>query len=264
MKTNLFPLLLLCFLVASCNTNQTSSQKNQDQKEAKAAQETSTPYPAAPPPTTIEAPRPANGIDISKFQGDEINTLSAQADGFSFVICKATEGITYTDPDFKRNWQTIPQDGFIRGAYHFYRTADDPNAQAQNYLSVIKNLAKNDLPPIVDVEGAGIDKSQSVAEIQKDLLTFLQTIEAQMNRKPMIYTDLPTGNKYLGADEFSNFALWMAYYVDVDTPKLPTAWKNTSWKFWQKSSSYQVDGQDNDFDVFNGDQAALLEFIQSY
>ena len=264
MKAQFLPMLLLCFLLASCNSNQKPAHEKPHADDVATEQETSTPYPSTPPPSTVEAPRLANGIDISKFQGDEINTLSAQADGFSFVICKATEGRTYVDPNFKHNWEAIPKDGFIRGAYHFYRSADDPNAQAQLFLRTIGDLPENDLPPIVDVEGAGIDQSQSVEEIQKDLLEFLQAIEAQTNRKPMIYTDLPTGNKYLAADEFSNFALWMAYYEDVDAPPLPKAWAASSWKFWQKSSSYQVDKMNNDFDVFNGDQAALLEFIRKY
>ena len=61
------------------------------------------------------------GIDVSDFQGDEVDFLDKQKDSLSFVICKATEGITYTDPEFQNNWKTIPEKGFIRGAYHFYR-----------------------------------------------------------------------------------------------------------------------------------------------
>jgi lysozyme len=59
------------------------------------------------------------GIDISKFQGNEINQLNKQTDQLTFIICKATEGITYTDPDFKTNWPMIQSKGYVRGAYHF-------------------------------------------------------------------------------------------------------------------------------------------------
>lgn len=79
------------------------------------------------------------GIDISKYQGDEVAFLDKQKDSLSFIICKATEGITYT----------------------------------------------------------------------------------------------------------------------------PLAWKNKGWYFWQKTSSYKVDGTTNDFDVFNGGKEDLNHFIEN-
>lgn len=206
----------------------------------------------------------ASGIDLSKFQGTEIDLLQANKDSLSFVICKATEGITYTDPQFQNNWTMIPKQGFIRGAYHFYRTADDPTKQAENFIQAISDIASTDLPPIVDFEGAGIDTSQSVETIQKDLMTFLEIVNTKLNRKVMIYTDHPTGNKYLNNPTFSNYALWIAWYPKTEAPEIPVAWKNESWTFWQKSSSYQIDHQKNDFDIFKGDQEALEEFIKTY
>jgi lysozyme len=71
------------------------------------------------------------GIDISHHQNNEIDYISKTLDSLSFVICKATEGVTYTDPLFSKNWKTIKARGFIRGAYHFYRSDDDPIAQVQ-------------------------------------------------------------------------------------------------------------------------------------
>lgn len=56
----------------------------------------------------------------------------------------------------------IPEPGFIRGGYHFYRSIDDPVKQAANYVNAISDLKPTDIAPIVDFEGGGIDKSQSV------------------------------------------------------------------------------------------------------
>lgn len=217
----------------------------------------------ATPAATVDT-KPAYGIDISKFQGDEIDLLDQQQDSLSFVICKATEGITYTDPSFKNNWKTIPEKGFIRGAYHFYRTVDDPKKQAANFLNAIKDIQANDIPPIVDFEGAGIDPSQSIGTIQDGLKIFLNTIEEKLNRKPMIYTDIPTGNKYLDNPIFGDYALWIALYEDLEQPKLPLAWNDKQWSFWQKESDYAIGKQKNDFDVFNGDLDDLTSFIQTY
>ena len=38
------------------------------------------------------------GIDISHHQNNEIDFISKTSDSLSFVICKATEGVTYTEP----------------------------------------------------------------------------------------------------------------------------------------------------------------------
>jgi len=203
------------------------------------------------------------GIDISKYQGDEIDFISKKTDSLNFVICKATEGITYTDPDFTHNWTTIAEKKFIRGAYHFYRCNDDPIAQAKNYLNAIANLQHTDFPPIIDFEEGGIDKSQSVEQIQATLLIFINEIEKELKRKPIIYTDVNTGNEYLNKPAFSNYPLWIANYNNKKQPDLPTTWENTKWVLWQKSASYKIGSTANDFDIFNGNLTALEAFIKT-
>jgi len=203
------------------------------------------------------------GIDISKYQGDEVDFINKKTDSLQFIICKATEGITYTDPNFAHNWTTISEKKFIRGAYHFYRCNDDPIAQAKNYLSAIANLKSTDFPPIIDFEEGGIDKSQSVEQIQSTLLIFINEIETKLKRKPIIYTDVNTGNKYLNKTAFASYPLWIANYNNKKQPDLPTTWKNTKWILWQKSASYKIGTTVNDFDVFNGSLSNLQKFIKA-
>lgn len=207
---------------------------------------------------------PAYGIDVSKFQGNEIDFLNQQKSDLTFVICKATEGITYTDPTFANNWKMIAQKGFIRGAYHFYRSKDNPILQAKNFMHAIAELKATDIPPIVDIEGAGIDNDQSIEKVQQSLSAFLEEIENELQRKPVIYTNIPIGNKYLDNEVFSEYALWIALYENLEQPKLPKVWENTGWKFWQKSSTYELKQEKNDFDVFHGDREELVNFIQTY
>jgi lysozyme len=204
------------------------------------------------------------GIDISHYQGDEIDliTRSKNNDSIQFIICKATEGITYTDPDFKNNWNMISENGFIKGAYHFYISRDNPEDQAANFLNAIKDLKKTDITPIVDFEEGSIDTSQSISDIQNNLLRFLSIIETKTNRKPMIYTDDTTGNTYLTLPEFSNYPLWIANYTTLDAPNLPTVWEEKVWDFWQKSDDYDINNIENDFDIFNGNLKDLQTFIK--
>lgn len=204
------------------------------------------------------------GIDISKYQGDEVDLMSKNKDSLKFIICKATEGITYTDPDFDNNWKVISENGYVKGAYHFYRCNDDAQSQADNFLNAIASIKSTDIPPIVDFEEGSIDASLSTADIQTNLLTFLSIIEKQTNRKPMIYTDINTGNAYLDSSEFSNYPLWVANYTDAVQPDLPKAWKDKGWDFWQQSDDYTIDVTTNDFDIFNGNLNDLRVFIKTH
>ncbi|MFT7250898.1 MAG: lysozyme, partial [Flavobacterium sp.] len=203
------------------------------------------------------------GIDISHHQNNDIDSISKSTDSLSFVICKATEGVTYTDPLFLKNWITIKERGFLRGAYHFYHSEDDPLAQATFFLKTIAGIENTDIPPIIDFEEGGIDKSQSVDEIQSSLKIFINEIEKQLKCRPIIYTDFNTGNKYLNNTDFSDYALWIANYNGKKSPDLPDTWKKKGWLIWQRKSTYKLDSQNNDFDVFNGQLLEFKEFIRN-
>jgi lysozyme len=205
------------------------------------------------------------GIDISRFQGDELaSSTFKNIDSLKFVICKATEGITYTDPKFTSNWKTLKNENIIRGAYHFYYTKDDPIQQANHFLNTLTSLSELDLPPILDFEDTSIDSKDDIAKIQRNMLLFLKTIEGKTNRTPILYTNNSTANTYLNDSQFAKYPLWIADYKSITTPKLPEIWKNKGWSFWQKSSEYKIGSITNDLDVFNGNLQALKKFIKQH
>lgn len=203
-----------------------------------------------------------SGIDISHFQGNEIDSLTKNGTQLNFVICKATEGVTYTDPDFKTNWAMIKQQGFVRGAYHFYHCADDPTQQANNFLTAVGTFETSDLPPIVDFEENSIDQTCNKTTIQQNLLQFLTILQQKTGKKPILYTDNNIGNAQLTNPSFANYPLWIADYNSGTAPAVPLVWKNVSWTLWQKTQSYSLENFTNDFDVFNGDTNAFTKLIQ--
>jgi lysozyme len=70
-------------------------------------------------------------IDISNYQtGLDID--QAGREGYSAVICKATEGVSYRDPRFDTFIPQVKAAGLIPGAYHFLR-ASDGAAQARAF-----------------------------------------------------------------------------------------------------------------------------------
>jgi lysozyme len=191
------------------------------------------------------------GIDVSHAQ-QTVDWNEVRQAGKVFVFIKATDGITYTDPLFAANWSGAKAAGLLRGAYHFYETNDDPAAQAENFLNVVK-LEPGDLPPVVDIERT--KGGESAGQIVRDLQTWLDMIERATGRVPILYTG-PGYWDSLGTSAFGRYPLWVAEY-GVQSPKLPAGW--ASWAFWQFSESGTVAGIAGavDLDLFNGSLAEL-------
>jgi len=201
------------------------------------------------------------GIDVSKWQGTVRWDLVKQS-GISFAYAKATGGITYTDPEFKNNWNGMRETGLLRGAYHFFYAKDDPEAQANHFVQTLKqNTVKpDDLPPVLDVEITdGMDK----AKIAERVLICLKAIENGLGQKPIVYTDPGFANEYLTDKALGKYRLWIADY-GVKAPTIPQAWKGKTWTMWQHTQTGEVDGVYGhvDLDVFNGSQKDLMALIQ--
>jgi len=200
------------------------------------------------------------GIDISHHNGDMVSRLTNH-DSITFVLCKATEGISYVDPYLAVNWNMISQKNLLLGVYHFYKTADDPIHQATFFLSEIEKHGKPDLPLVIDIESGSLPKSnsnnKSKTQIQDELHKCLTHIEAQTGRKPMIYTGRSFANRYLNDEKFSQFPLWLADYNK--RPKTPTAWVDAGYRIWQKTDNYPIEHSHLDFDVFHGKLSDLLQ-----
>lgn len=198
------------------------------------------------------------GIDISRYQGNLVTDITT-SDGLHFAICKATQGVTYVDPDFRLNWNTITEKGLIRGAYHFYICSDDPVQQAQHFSNTINDIQKDDIAPVLDIEQGSMSSTTNVTQMQKDILTFLQNVEKQTGRKPILYTDYAFAQQYLMSPAFAVYDLWLAEYSGAPEPKVPEAWKAKGFKIWQKSDSYDVNSQQIDYDVHFGTVAELTK-----
>ena len=192
------------------------------------------------------------GIDVSHFQGTVDWQQVAQA-GMSFAFAKATEGITYVDPQLATNWAGIQAAGLLRGAYHFFEANDDATAQAQHFLATVQ-LAAGDLPPVLDIETtAGVSNEQ----IWSGVSTWLQLVEQETGRQPILSTAPGFWNAHAPDLALTSYPLWLADYATQ--PTLPTGW--TSWLFWQHSQSGTVAGVTGavDLDLFSGTIEQLHE-----
>ncbi|MGB0522914.1 MAG: glycoside hydrolase family 25 protein [Flammeovirgaceae bacterium] len=201
-----------------------------------------------------------HGIDISHYNGDIVEKLTF-SDSISFIICKATEGLYYTDPYFHSNWKAIKKRGFIRGTYHFFVVGDDAERQAEHFWSIVQRMGSRDIPPIVDIERLSLPKDKTVTpeEVQQQVLLFLAKVEELSGRTPMVYTGESFANIYLLDEKFAHYPLWLAEYNGRSRPTLPKTWQKTGLRIWQKTSSYHVASEVSDFDVFRGKLSDLYE-----
>ena len=194
------------------------------------------------------------GVDVSNWQGN-INWPAVPSSQFRFAIIKASEGTTYTDPYFQRNWEGAGSRGMYRGAYHFARPAGstiaeidaDARAEAYWFVSRIASVGgmggSMDLPAVLDLEYPGDWKSgvsapaykcwfMSQAQLAQWMRTWLGTVHTLTGKVPILYTNSDYWNSCDGApaDIASSYRLWLASW-GVSNPSIPRPW--SSWTFWQ-------------------------------
>jgi lysozyme len=204
---------------------------------------------AAAPATGVDDDRlSARGIDVSHYQG-RIDWRAVEGDGVGFAFVKATEGTSFVDPAFRRNWDALGETRILRGAYHRFRPARDAVAQADHFLAIAA-IREGDLPPVLDVEATD---GVSDARLVRGVRAWLDEVERRTGVRPVVYTKPGFRRAHLGS-ALDDYPLWIAEY-GVDSPSHPR------WTFWQHSERGRVAGipKPVDLDRFNGSHAALRE-----
>lgn len=194
-----------------------------------------------------------HGIDISHHQGEIDWRKLAKAEhtgsGIQFVFMKATEGSDWVDSAFQRNFAEARENGFIRGAYHFFSNTSSAEKQADFFCEQVR-LTDNDLPPVLDVETPGDYGDDS---LRLEVKTWLKRVEKHYGVKPIIYASRKFKERFLSDDSLDTYPFWIAhYYVDSLTYE-------GKWAFWQHTDMGRLPGIKGrvDMNVFNGDLEAL-------
>lgn len=194
-----------------------------------------------------------HGIDISHYQGKidwELLTHNREAQfPIHFIFLKATEGGDHGDDTFTQNFGQARKYGFIRGAYHYFIPKTDARKQADFFIRTVQ-LAKGDLPPVLDVETTG---KQSPQELKTAVKTWLDRVEAHYGVKPILYTSYKFKKRYLSDSIFNAYPYWIAHYY-VDSVRY-----EGKWHFWQHTDVGTVPGieEEVDLNVFNGTMEEL-------
>jgi GH25 family lysozyme M1 (1,4-beta-N-acetylmuramidase) len=180
-----------------------------------------------------------DGPDVSSYQhsgGVAINWPSVRKSGREFAIVKTTEGMSYVNPWFGRDYAGIKAAAMVRGSYHFARPGrpigSSASAQAKYYVSRLGSVTTTKtLPPALDLETTG---GLSRAELVVWAQDFLLDVRALTGRTPMIYSYPYFWQHSLGDPAaLARYPLWMATYEGAVDP---------SAALWQYTASAAVSG----------------------
>ncbi len=197
--------------------------------------------------TSIPEDKPTlEGIDVSNHQGN-INWKDVDQNLVNFVFIKATEGTTFTDKSFSKNWEDSKKAGFLRGAYHYFTITSDGKQQAEHFINTVPK-EKNTLPPVIDIEEVGEDQAKLIVELRE----YAEIIENHYGVKPIFYVNKKTYELYI-RDYFKEHIIWYAVYGSE--PPVDT------WTIWQYTDSGKVNGIEGpvDFNIFKGNNEDIMK-----
>jgi lysozyme len=191
------------------------------------------------------------GIDISHHNGainwDEVKKSKHP---INYVFIKATEGQKLVDKRFHYNWEKAKENGYLIGAYHFYRPNINSTTQFNHFSSTVK-LEKGDLLPVLDIER---ESSLGKDNLIEGVRNWVNLCEKSYGVKPIIYTGRKFYTKFL-KDEFSDCPLWIASYSNDNSIS------ELEWDLHQFTEKVIVKGvpENVDGNNFKGDLFKLKE-----
>lgn len=198
---------------------------------------------------------PIRGIDVSKHTR-RIDWATVVRRNIHFAYIKATEGASYTDRNYRRNFAGAKSAGLKVGVYHFYRFNRSGEAQARNFLRNV-DIHDQDLPLVLDVEEWGNHNHSSThRQIIEQLHVFIHTVEQETNQRLLIYTNRSTYLKYIQGN-FPDHPIWIC--------RLRTKPENDmNWILWQYTHTGIIKNVDGwvDFNYFRGTVAEWEAWLQ--
>ena len=201
-------------------------------------------------------------VDISHFQSN-VDFEVVKNDGILGVIHKATQGTTYTDPNYASNRTSATGQELFWGAYHF-GTGQDVATQVIHFLDIA--AANKDTLLVLDWEENTIESQGTMTLDQA--IEFVERVKAEVGQYPVLYGGglIKSSIGTNGNDVLNNCPLWLAQYSS--DPTLPAGWK--AYTIWQYTDGvngpdpHSVSGIGNcDRDVFAGTVSELGDFWKS-
>lgn len=183
------------------------------------------------------------GVDVSH-HNDAPDWNAFKNAGCEFVYIKTSEGVGTPDMQAAMHVRNAKQQNFRIGYYHFCRpdtrnggsVISDAEAEANEVIGRIANLALPDLPVVLDLEDqlnwdSPLDKADYLVWIE----TFIEIINAHFTKGVMLYSRKEYLDKKLPLNHgLGKHKLWMSYYpANPDATKVPVPNGWSDWSVWQ-------------------------------
>lgn len=183
--------------------------------------------PTAPPANFANMPL---GFDISESNGPQPPSVAdfeaLRTAGKSFGILKVAQNVV--DRQFDPRYPLVRDAGLIRGSYDFF-APKDVAIQVQWVVSHVQRLTPGDLAPAIDLEdqSGALDAKYSYSaglagrqNLFNDILSWLNDVEKQLGRSPIIYTGVIWREQFSAASfpnlqDISAYPLWTAHPIPV-------------------------------------------------
>ena len=200
----------------------------------------------------VVAPREPSstfGIDVSHYQAHvNWDAVARSQHPIEFVFVRASMGVDGEDERFRENWRGAGEQGFLRGAYHYFRPREDAEEQFLNFASRV-TLGPDDLRPVLDIE----ERSRKGDKyLRTELQRWLDLAEAHYGVKPILYTGESFYRTRLKG-HFAGYPLWIAKYSG------PPDTSRVDWRIHQFSDKVRVRGilDRVDGNVFRGTRTEM-------
>ncbi len=163
---------------------------------------------------------PIFGYDLSHHQPAGLPARLAAA-GAQFIILKAGEGGTYTDPAFAQNYADANAAGLLTAAYWYQKASGTP----AEHVARIRSVVPRNCPVIPDVEA----NSGGVGLI-RDIIGLLRGIGYTV---PLVY--LPRWYwQQIGSPSLAGLPpLWSSRYPDTTVRGTADAYARVPSSYWQ-------------------------------
>lgn len=190
------------------------------------------------------------GIDVSYYQG-QIDWPTVAAHDVKFAFIRVSDGATFADPLFARNWHQAQRAGIARGAYQYFRPDQDAIVQADLMIAAVR-AEPGELAPVIDVETDGGLRPGALAT---RIRVWIDRVRDRLGVEPIIYASPDFWRDAVGGADIPQH-LWVAHYTaQGQCPRVPPPWLR--WTYWQYSESGRVPGIDTKVDLDIGLASAL-------
>lgn len=192
------------------------------------------------------------GIDISEFQGEEIDWAKVKESGVEFVIVRlgyrayGEDGELVLDAMYEKNVQDAADAGLETGVYFFSQAVTDAEAEEEAEF-VLEHIRPYRItgPVVYDTEEIKWDTSRTEDNTPEEYTRFCRVfcdrVEAA-GYDPMIYCNLKWMAYKLDMEELAGYDFWYADYYDV--PQCPY-----DYRIWQYSETGVVPGINGNVDL---------------